>query len=73
MANKMNSSAILASLSPQEILDFQVHNGMLDPDNVREQIVDKSENGLKLSLNFRIKSSIPTRYTYRGSPLIIYM
>ena len=73
MANKMNSSAILASLSPQEILDFQVRNGMIDPDNVREQIVDKSENGLKLSLNFLIQSSIPTRYTYRGSPLIIYM
>jgi len=40
MANKMNSSAILASLSPQEILDFQVRNGMIDLDDVRASIVD---------------------------------
>ena len=40
MAEKMNSSAILASLSPQEILDFQIRNGMLNLDDVREQIVD---------------------------------
>ena len=40
MANKMNSSAILASLSPQELLDFQIRNGMLNLDDVREQIVD---------------------------------
>ena len=41
MADKMNSYAILASLSPQEILDFQIRNGMLNLDDVREQIVDK--------------------------------
>ena len=40
MADKMNSYAILASLSPQEILDFQIRNGMLNLDDVREQIVD---------------------------------
>ena len=40
MAYKMNSYAILASLSPQEILDFQIRNGMLNMDDVREQIVD---------------------------------
>lgn len=40
MAEKMNSSAILASLSPQELLDFQIRNGMLNLDDVREQIVD---------------------------------
>ena len=41
MAEKMNSSAILASLSPQETLDFLTRNGMIDIDDVRESIVDK--------------------------------
>lgn len=41
MAGKTTSSAILASLSPQEILDFQVRNGMIDLDDVRASIVDK--------------------------------
>ena len=40
MAGKTTSSAILASLSPQEILDFQVRNGMIDLDDVRASIVD---------------------------------
>ena len=40
MAGKTTSSAILASLSPQEILDFQVRNGMIDLDDVKASIVD---------------------------------
>ena len=41
MAEKTTSSAILASLSPQETLDFLTRNGMIDIDDVRESIVDK--------------------------------
>ena len=41
MAGKTTSSAILASLSPQETLDFLTRNGMIDIDDVRESIVDK--------------------------------
>ena len=48
MADKMNSYAILASLSPQEILDFQIRNGMLNLDDVREQIVDTERKKILL-------------------------
>ena len=55
MADKMNSYAILASLSPQEILDFQIRNGMLNLDDVREQIVDKERKKILQNAPIRNK------------------
>ena len=39
--DQLTSYAILASLSPEETLDYLQRNGMIDVDDVREKIVDK--------------------------------
>ena len=43
---KTTSRAILASLSPKETLDFLCRNGMIDMDDVQEQIVDSERKSI---------------------------
>ena len=54
MAGKTTSSAILASLSPQEILDFQVRNGMINLDDVKASIVDTERKKILNSHRYSI-------------------